>query len=130
MLPFRFEESELHAAPGAEAAKMRGELPEARQSCEVLRGVRYLESGAGRGETPTTREKAGNPPRSTGLSESGGRGSNPRPRAWEARALPAELPPRGESLYHTPALRGQGMIAVPVALGLTSALRAQARRCG
>ena len=28
--------------------------------------------------------------------ESGRRGSNPRPRAWEARALPSELLPRGE----------------------------------
>ena len=30
---------------------------------------------------------------------SGGRGSNPRPRAWEARALPTELPPRSGESY-------------------------------
>ena len=33
------------------------------------------------------------PPTSRGLRGSGGRVSNPRPRAWEARALPTELPP-------------------------------------
>ena len=31
--------------------------------------------------------------------ESGRRGSNPRPRAWEARALPAELRPRSGRFY-------------------------------
>ena len=31
-------------------------------------------------------------------AKSGGRVSNPRPRAWEARALPAELPPHAYSI--------------------------------
>ena len=33
------------------------------------------------------------PPTARGIRGSGGRVSNPRPRAWEARALPTELPP-------------------------------------
>ena len=37
-----------------------------------------------------------------GKQESGRRGSNPRPQAWEARALPAELRPRRRQSYQTP----------------------------
>ena len=39
------------------------------------------------------RSERRDPPTARGIRGSGGRVSNPRPRAWEARALPTELPP-------------------------------------
>ena len=73
-------------------------------------GSRRRDRGDSRGRAPANAieaiagagaPSAGGVPEATDrLSKlSGGRASNPRPRAWEARALPTELPPPGGQSY-------------------------------
>src|SRR5262249_39306043 len=67
--------------------------------------VYWMCTGRPRGPTCHGPPRSTKWPTSRAKAESGRRGSNPRPQAWEARALPAELRPQPAQPYQTPLAR-------------------------
>ena len=63
--------------------------------------------------SPRETQKPRHPLGIPGPSLSGGRDSNPRPRAWEARALPTELPPRDRRLLPLLVAHRQALLTSP-----------------